>query len=236
MESTIIFEDKDLMVLDKPAGWIVNEAETTGATPVIQDWLKKNFKYEIVESREYRSGIVHRLDKETSGVLLVAKTQGVFEELQRQFKERIVKKTYVALLHGNVKPTEGEIKTEVGRLPWRRDRFGLLPGGRESQTKYKVLSYYTLLKTKLPHLKAYTLVEFYPKTGRTHQIRIHAKYIGHPIVGDEIYASTKQYFKWQPIFGRLMLHACKIEILHPTTHQQMTFEAPLPELFLDLSR
>ena len=227
MESTIIFEDKDLMVLDKPAGWIVNEAETTGATPVIQDWLKKNFKYEIVESREYRSGIVHRLDKETSGVLLVAKTQGVFEELQRQFKERIVKKTYVALLHGNVKPTEGEIKTEVGRLPWRRDRFGLLPGGRESQTKYKVLSYYTLLKTKLPHLKAYTLVEFYPKTGRTHQIRIHAKYIGHPIVGDEFYAGRKTSRADRGWCPRLFLHASGISFVNPQNGERIEFNSDL---------
>src|SRR3989344_3754134 len=141
MEPKIIYEDENLLVVDKPAGWIVNEADTTTTQPVLQTWLRNNFKYPLIGEWEERDGIVHRLDKETSGIILVAKTKEAFEELQRQFKAREVKKTYTALVHGKVEPKEGEIKETVGRLPWRRDRFGVLPGGRESSTVYKVISY-----------------------------------------------------------------------------------------------
>src|SRR3990167_6204115 len=104
----IIFEDDAFMVLDKPAGWIVNSAGTTTTQPVVQAWLKDNFNFEIAKDDEFRSGVVHRLDKETSGLLLIAKTKEAFEELQRQFKSREVKKSYTALAHGKVEPKEGE--------------------------------------------------------------------------------------------------------------------------------
>ncbi len=232
MEPSVIFENKEFMVLEKPAGWIVNEAETTGITPVIQDWLKTKYNYEISQSREFRSGVVHRLDKETSGILLIAKTKVTFEELQRQFKERIVQKTYLALVHGKVDPKIGEVKATVGRLPWRRDRFGIIAGGRESSTSYKVLDYYEIPKAK-EHLRDYSLVEFYPKTGRTHQIRIHSKFLGHPLVSDEFYTGRKTARadrKWCP---RLFLHAAEISFKNPSNGKHMNYKSVLSE---DLNR
>jgi len=228
VEPEIIFENETFMVLDKPSGWIVTDADTTKNQPVVQSWLAEKFHYPIASNKLFRSGIVHRIDKETSGILLVAKTQEAFTNLQVQFQNREVKKTYVALLHGNLKPATGEIKTTVGRLPWRRDRFGVLPGGRESLTTYKVINYYELPKTSKPHLKSYTLTEFYPKTGRTHQIRIHAKFIGHPIVGDEFYAGRKTARddrKWCP---RLFLHAKKIDFADPISNTTAIFESKFP--------
>ncbi len=231
MEPTVIFQDDSIIVLNKPAGWIVNDANTTAGQPVLQTWLSQNFQFPISNDQNLRSGIVHRLDKETSGILLVAKTEDAFYELQRQFKDRIVKKTYVALVHGKMDPKVGEINATVGRLPWRRDRFGILPGGRESSTSYKVLGYYELPKER-EHLKDYSLVEFYPKTGRTHQIRIHAKFLGHPLVSDEFYTGRKTSRadrKWCP---HLYLYAAKISFIHPVSSKLVSFEASTPAVLI----
>ncbi|KKQ98507.1 MAG: Pseudouridine synthase [Candidatus Woesebacteria bacterium GW2011_GWB1_39_12] len=226
MDPKVIFEDKHLLILDKPAGWITNEVKTKGSTPTIEDWLKKNFDYPVAKSAEYRSGIVHRLDKETSGVLVVAKTSNAFQSLQTQFKRREIKKTYIALVHGEFEPREGEIEAPVGRLPWNRERFGVLPGGREANTGYKVLNYYSLATD---HRSPFTLGEFFPKTGRTHQIRIHLKYLGHPIVSDEFYAGRKTARadrKWCP---RLFLHAKSISVRHPEKDTALEFKSELPD-------
>ena len=223
VEPTVIFQDSDILILNKPAGWIVNEANTTTTQPVIQSYLSEHFDYPIAKSRELRSGVVHRLDKETSGILIVAKTATAFSKLQAEFKERKVNKTYLALLHGKLDPKEGEISVPVGRLPWRRDRFGIVPGGRSSSTKYQVKSYYSNDKD------VFSLVELSPKTGRTHQIRIHMKYLGHPLVADEFYAGRKtarNNRKWCP---RLFLHALNISFIHPVTNQPVTFVAPLAD-------
>lgn len=229
MEPKIIWQDDSLMVIDKPAGWIVNEADTTTSQPVVQTWLRKNFKYPIVNTTALRSGVVHRLDKETSGVLLVAKTKEAFENLQAQFKSREVKKTYTALVHGKVAPLDswasngvGIIKAPVGRLPWRRDRFGVLPGGREAATGYKVIRYYDIAKEK------YSLLELSPKTGRTHQIRIHLKYIGHPIVSDEFYAGRKTARNDRKWCSRLFLHASEISFRHPESGEKLSFKSEIP--------
>jgi 23S rRNA pseudouridine1911/1915/1917 synthase len=221
MEPKIIFQDQDLLVLDKPPGWIVNEASTTTNQPVIQAWLKK-LDYPLATDRERRLGIVHRLDKETSGILLVAKTEEAFQSLQAQFKDREVSKSYTALVHGKVEPLEGEIEVPVGRLPWRRQRFGVLPGGRQSKTSYKTLGYYQKGDD------TFSLIEAYPKTGRTHQIRIHLKYLGHPIVSDEFYAGRKTARndrKWCP---RLFLHASRLKLTHPKDGSIKSFESKLP--------
>ena len=140
MRTKVIFEDESLLVLDKPAGIVVNRAETT-KDETIQDWLEGYFK---LKDRGIggRAGIVHRLDKETSGILVVAKTKEVFENLQAQFKARKVKKEYTALVHGKVEIKTGTIEVPVGRLPWNRERFGVLPGGRAAETKYRVKEYY----------------------------------------------------------------------------------------------
>lgn len=224
VEPKIIYQDNSLLVIDKPTGWIVNDASTTNGQPTLQAWLSK-MDYPLAKSREYRSGIVHRLDKETSGVLLIAKTKEAFEKLQAQFKNREVKKTYTALVHGKVEPKEGEIKAPVGRLPWRRDRFGVLPGGRSAETQYKTIS--NLQFTIKNERQDFTLLELKPKTGRTHQIRIHLKYLGHPVVGDEFYAGRKTARndrKWCP---RLFLHASEIEFEHPATKNRVVFKSKL---------
>lgn len=223
MEPRIIYQDESFFVVDKPAGWITNEADTTTTQPVVQTWIRENFDYPLKGDKELRDGIVHRLDKETSGLLIVAKTKEAFERLQTGFKSREVQKTYVALLHGKVEPLEGKIEVTIGRLPWRRDRFGVLGGGRESVSEYKVLKFYP------GDRGGYSLVEFYPKTGRTHQIRVQAKHIGHAVVADEFYAGRKTARndrKWCP---RLFLHASGIKFIHPITAKEIEFKSDLPE-------
>ncbi len=172
-----------------------------------------------------RGGIVHRLDKETSGILIIAKTSTAFVNLQKQFHDRIVKKVYVALAHGEVKPETGEISVPVGRLPWNRNKFGILPGGRDSKTTYKTIAYYQDAKTK----ETLTLLEVYPETGRTHQIRVHLQYLHHPIFADFLYAGRKTSRKDRKILERVFLHAAKISFNHPVTGKSFSFEAPLSE-------
>lgn len=228
MEPKVIYEDDSFFVVEKPFGWITNEAGTTTTQPVLQTWMKKNFEYPLKNNWEARDGIVHRLDKETSGLLLVAKTKEVFEDLQRQFKERLVHKTYTALVHGKVEDDEGVINETVGRLPWRRDRFGVMAGGRDALTKYKKIGQY-----KNGELE-YTLLELNPETGRTHQIRIHLKHIGHPIVGDEFYAGRKTARKDRKWCPRLFLHAGVINFIHPVTKEKVRFESPLASDLADI--
>lgn len=218
----VIFEDKTFFILDKPAGWISNAAKTTGQTPVIQDWLATNLKSKISNQRTLRSGLVHRLDKETSGLLVVAKTEKAFKALQKEFKQRRVKKTYTTLVHGQVVPEKGTVEAPTGRLPWRRDRFGVLPGGREARTDYRVTAHYRKGNQE------FSLLEAFPKTGRTHQVRIHLKYLGHPVVADEFYAGRKTSRGDRTWCPRLFLHAKAITFDHPTTGGKVSFELPLP--------
>ncbi len=183
-----------------------------------------------------RGGIVHRLDKETSGILLIAKNPVAFAHLQAQFKKRTVKKSYTALAHGRLTPPDSEIRVPVGRLPWNKKQFGIVAGGREAVTKYKVISNYKfplglssgrrLISNKKETL---SLVELYPETGRTHQIRVHLKYIGHPIFADFLYAGRKTARNDRKLLSRVFLHAAKISFLHPTTAAELEFESPLPE-------
>lgn len=218
----VLYEDKNLFVIDKPAGWITNESSTTTTQPVLQTWLRQNHKYSLDGNLELRHGIVHRLDKETSGIVLAAKTEESFYSLQAQFKERKIKKTYIALLHGRVEEG-GTIKAEIGRLPWRRDRFGVLLGGRESVSDFKLLEF-------IPGERGgYSLVEFYPQTGRTHQIRVHAKHIGHAIVADEFYAGRKTARNDRKFCPRLFLHASKIIFENPATGKTENFTSDLPD-------
>lgn len=221
MEPEIEYQDDAFFVVNKPSGWITNEASTTSLQPVVQAWIKDKFKYQLKDDYERRNGIVHRLDKETSGVLLVAKTAIAFDDLQSQFKDRVVQKNYVALSHGDSKQDSGVIEAPVGRLPWRRDRFGVLPGGRDAITEYEVLARFTKLKEK------YTYFKLFPKTGRTHQIRIHLKYINHPIVSDQFYAGRKTSQKDRKWCPRLFLHAKEISFVHPLTRKRVTYSTNL---------
>lgn len=243
----IVYEDDDILIVDKPAGITVNRAETTRNQITVQDWAEekigiKNLEFTVKEKKvennnnyqekvwdpvaEFynRGGVVHRLDKETSGILILAKNPLAFEALQKQFKERVVKKAYTALAHGKIVPKEGEVSIPVGRLPWNRMRFGVVPGGRESVTFYKVKVYYQDSRTK----EYYSYVELSPKTGRTHQIRVHLKYLGYPIFADFLYAGRKTAKKDRKILNRVFLHAAKISFIHPSSGEEVHFESPLP--------
>lgn len=219
----VIHEEDSFFLIDKPPGYIVNEAKTTKGQPAIQTWLKKEFDYPIAKSREQRSGIVHRIDKETSGILIVAKTKKAFENIQKQFKKRSVKKTYKALAHGRVEIEKDSIEVPVGRQPWNREKFGVVPGGRRAHTDYKVEGYYKKAKEE------YTLLALYPKTGRTHQIRVHLKYLKHPIVSDELYAGRKRARRDRRWCPRLFLHAAGIGFENPETGERVNFQSALPE-------
>jgi 23S rRNA pseudouridine1911/1915/1917 synthase len=165
-------------------------------------------------------------------VLVVAKTPEVFENLQRQFKERVVKKRYLVLVHGKVTPSEGVIRAPIARSPFDRKKFGIFLGGREAETKYKTISNF---KFQIPNSKKeiFSLLEVEPKTGRTHQIRVHLKYLGYPVVADEFYAGRKTYRADKLWCPRQFLHASELSFVHPKTGERVKFSAPLP---LDLKK
>lgn len=227
MQIPIVYEDEALLVIDKPAGLIVNRAESVkGET--LQDWAEKRLKAQSSKLKTdeeddfyNRAGIVHRLDKETSGLLLIAKTPQTFYDLQLQFKEREISKKYITLVHGKIVPSAGEIKASVGRLPWNREKFGVIPGGREAVTSYRVMRYYQR------DASLYSFLEVFPHTGRTHQIRIHLKYLGHSVVADNFYAGRKTYRQDIQFCPRLFLHASYIKFLHPQSLKNMEVECPL---------
>ncbi len=225
----IIYEDDALVVINKPSGITVNNSETTKGEVTIQDWAKEYLKIYTVGTEKsdfyLRDGIVHRLDKETSGILILAKKEDVFFALQQQFKERVVKKKYYALAHGKIIPRKGEIKVPVGRLPWNRRQFGVVAGGREALTEYEVKEYYKMKKNGNEVL---SYVQLEPLTGRTHQIRVHLQYLGFPIFADFLYAGRKVQKEDRKILNRVFLHAAKISFEHPVKQEPVEFEADLP--------
>lgn len=227
----IIFEDDSVIVLNKPAGVIVNNADTSRDVFTVQDYIFSKFPgFKSFENKESefvkRGGIVHRLDKETSGCLMVALNEDVLKNLQMQFKERVVEKEYIALCHGKI-VDEGEINVPIGRLPWNRMRFGVIPQGREAYTKFKVLEYKELDEGK--DKEVLSLIKVFPKTGRTHQIRVHLQYAGHPIFADSLYAGRKTIARDRKLLKRHFLHASKISFNHPVTGELLNLEAPLPD-------
>ncbi len=239
MDPKIVFEDEEILIIDKLAGIVVNRAESVKGETV-QDWVEEKQKTvdspprfaergrgrqktESLSDFVRRAGIVHRLDKETSGLLIIAKTSEGFSNLQNQFKERKVEKHYLALVHGKVEPKEGEIRAPVGRLPWQREKFGVLAGGREARSKYQTRSSFRYQDSD------YTLLEIKPETGRTHQIRVHLKYWGHPVVADDKYAGRKTNRKDREWCPRLFLHASFIAFTHPKTGKRVEFSFSLPQ-------
>ena len=225
----IIFEDSQILVINKPSGVVVNRAETV-REETIQDWIEReklrNLEIEKLrkEPAEFyrRSGVVHRLDKETSGLLVIAKTPGAFEDLKAQFKQRKIKKKYLALVYGKMESRQGEISLPIKRLVWDRKKFGIVPGGKKSRTKYKVILSYTL------HATRYTLLEVEPETGRTHQIRVHFKHLSHPLVGDLKYAGRRAK-KDKEFCPRLFLHASNLSFAHPKSKKKMEFKSALSQ-------
>jgi 23S rRNA pseudouridine1911/1915/1917 synthase len=206
----ILYEDADLLVINKPAGMTVHPAPGHPSATLVNAILAHCDDLSGVGG-VLRPGIVHRLDRDTSGVILVAKNDAAHNALARQLKARTVEKTYVALVEGTPKPPEGVIDAPIARDPRNRQRMAIVEGGRESVTAYRVVE----------RFRGYALVEARPKTGRTHQIRVHLAAIGHPIVGDRVYG------KASAVVGRQFLHAARIAFEHPRTGERVTFEAPL---------
>jgi len=226
-EPKIIYEDADVLALNKPAGLLVHSAGRKNEETVV-DWLEKNYPtlagvgetMRLAGGQEIkRPGIVHRLDKETSGVLLVAKNQKAFLHLKLQFQNQQVKKTYYALVYGTVLEKEGVINEPIGRGEDGRWVAGERAAGRLrlAVTEFKTLE----------HFPDYTFLEARPQTGRTHQLRVHFKFLGHPIVGDKLYAPRRQCL---PGLERLALHAASIELTLPSG-SRVKFEADLPDDF-----
>lgn len=245
MEIPIIFEDSEIVVIDKPSGIVCNRAETV-ETETLQDWWEAKFlssnqtivNSQIEEEKYFieRSGLVHRLDRETSGVMVMAKTVAAFVSLLQQFKSRGVQKQYMALTHGYWQAREGEISLPIGRRRDDRKKFGVREDGRESVTKYEVISEFTTwefpkeLKVDDRGYVGFSLLKFLPKTGRTHQIRVHAKQMGHPIVGDFDYAGRKRNREDRKWCNRVMLQAQRIEFEHPRNGKRIHFESSNTEL------
>lgn len=240
MDIPILYEDEAVVVIDKPVGVICNRAETV-RVETLQDWWES--KYLItnqklansqIEDEKYfieRSGLVHRLDKETSGVMVMAKTVWAFVELLRQFREREVAKTYLALTHGLWRVKHGEISLPIGRRRDDRQKMGVVESGRESVTGYRVISEYKKwefpreLRVEERGYTGFSLVEFRPKTGRMHQIRVHARHMGHPIVGDLDYAGRKRSREDRKWCGHVMLQAKTLELTHPSTKERMRWDS-----------
>ena len=229
-EPKIIFQDDYILVIDKPSGLVVNRAESVrGKT--LQDWLESNFQFSIFNFQLYRSGIVHRLDKDTSGVMVIAKNAKSFTNLQKQFKERKVIKKYLALVHGKLEPRIGNIKMPLARNPVDRKKFSVRLGGRKAVTEYRVLKTYQLselYQDSTPGVEQLSLLEINLKTGRTHQIRVHLKHINHPLVSDTIYLGEKRLKHDKVWCPRLFLHAKYLSFFHPKTGERIEFKVELP--------
>jgi 23S rRNA pseudouridine1911/1915/1917 synthase len=213
----ILYEDEDLAVIYKPAGIVVHPAPGHLDDTLVHGLLLKLRSLSGVGG-ELRPGIVHRLDKDTSGVMLVAKNDFAHKKLTQDFKERRVEKEYLAIVYGKLTQKEGTLDFLIGRHPVQRKRMAVVKEGRQALTKYKVLKLF----------KKATLVLAKPVTGRTHQLRVHFSHIGHPILGDPIYGGLKPDV---PRPERLMLHAYRISFEHPRTDAHLTFTKDPPEDF-----
>ena len=241
-ELSVVYQDKYLLVIDKPSGLVVNKAESvSGAT--LQDLLSSYLNLPAGDlGIGGRAGIVHRLDRETSGLIICAKTQKAFENLQKQFKERQVEKEYLALCHGRLEK-EGVISGQLGRHPKNLGKFAVLSTGREAETKYQTLKHLRMrdkdIERLVMGLKAKSLnyykqfahfsyLALYPKTGRTHQIRVHLKSLQRPVVADSLYLGKRLYqfdHQWCP---RLFLHAASLKLNHPISHKTLELTSDLP--------
>lgn len=212
----IIYQDKDIAIINKPQGMTVHAGNGTHGSTLVNALLYHLDSLSGING-VIRPGIVHRIDKDTSGLLVVAKNDAAHLSLSEQIKNKTCHRIYLALLEGTVKQNDGIIDTFIGRSDKNRTMMAVKDSGRRAVTHFKVLKRY----------KEFTFAEFKLETGRTHQIRVHCKYIGHPIVGDPVYGYEKQKFK---LNGQL-LHAWKLELTHPSTGERMSFEAPLPDYF-----
>ncbi len=234
----IIYEDDELIILNKQSGILVHPARgnthgtLVNALAFYSDKLSSGLG-------EFRPGIVHRLDRNTTGVMVVAKSDPAQWKIAKQFEHRQINKTYLAIVHGTPELNADRIKASLGIHPRMREKYAIRPeSGKEAITFYEVVESF----------RGFSLLKLTPKTGRTHQIRVHLSYIKHPIVADDMYGG-KLVYPWQlaneepavqePLINRVALHACSLEFKHPQTEESVKFEAPLPDdmqHFLDALR
>ena len=212
----VVFEDEHLLVINKPPALTVHPGAGRPSGTLVNAVLARVPGLARVGSRQ-RPGIVHRLDKDTTGLLVVAKTSVAYASLSSQVARRTVNRTYLALVHGVLPHEERTITAPIGRHPRHRTRMAVVPRGREAITRYRVLE----------RLARYTLVEAHLVTGRTHQIRVHFAHIGHPVAGDPVYAGRPDELG----IGRQALHAHRLQFVHPASGKEMAFEAPPPADF-----
>lgn len=269
MTIPILFEDQHLIVVSKPPGLVVNRAETVAET-TLQEWLAEHLKDQpVMSGKEWapmvpadfdpsygtpadifgeRGGIVHRLDKDTSGVIVMAKHPAALIHLLKQFKNRETEKKYVTLVHGKFQVPEATISEPIGRASRDRKLFAVRPDGREAVTRYQVKTEFaglsaaaidelaTQIEVKVAELtrrvriyQGFSFVECWPKTGRTHQIRVHLAHLHHPVVGDMTYVGRKRQ-SLDPVWcPRQFLHAAELSFNHPVTGERLKLEAPLSE-------
>jgi 23S rRNA pseudouridine1911/1915/1917 synthase len=216
----LVYQDQHLLVVDKPAGMVVHPSPGHAGGTLVNALL--SYAPELAATDHQRPGIVHRLDRDTSGLILVARSEKVQRALQRQFKERQVAKAYLSLLHGHLQPAWGRIEAPIGRDPHHRQRMAVLPGGREAVTEYHVREQFA--HEMGPAAGRYSLVEAQPHTGRTHQIRVHFASIDHPVVADPVYGRRRHSLP----LDRQFLHAWRLRFRHPVTRKKLELEAPLP--------
>jgi 23S rRNA pseudouridine1911/1915/1917 synthase len=224
----IIYEDDDIIVLNKPPDMIVHPARGNTYGTLVNALVFHSDKLSSGLG-QFRPGIVHRLDKDTTGVMVVAKNDTAQWKIARQFEQRKTKKSYLAIVHGTPDLTADRINAPLGVHPKIREKYAIRPEiGKEAISFYEVVESF----------RGFSLLKMTPKTGRTHQIRVHLSYIKHPIVGDDMYGG-KLVYPWQladsepavqePVISRPALHASTLEFIHPTTKKIVKFEAPLPE-------
>jgi 23S rRNA pseudouridine1911/1915/1917 synthase len=219
IDLNIVYEDKSILIISKEAGMLTHPApgnENHTLVNALMYHCKNLSKLSGVE----RAGIVHRLDKDTSGLLIVAKDENVHHRLSTMFSDRTIKKTYIALAEGRFKEDKGEIKLPIGRSRIDRKKMSVaIDNGRDAVTAFEVAE----------EFRQATVLNIYPRTGRTHQIRVHLNYIGHPVIADQVYG-TRFSSKIAKKIGleRQFLHASKLSFTHPVTEKLMEFEDPLP--------
>jgi len=216
----ILYEDEDILVVNKPKDMVVHPAAGNSSGTLVNAILGRHKLSDI--NGDFRPGIIHRLDKNTTGVLVVAKNNFAHQNISEQIKNRTTKKVYVTLVRGLIKEENGVIDMPIGRHPTDRKKMAVVKGGRSALTLFKVLKRYTF-----DGKDGYTLVEIDLKTGRTHQIRVHMSQIGFPVVGDDVYSSGKNPFG----VTSQILHAHVLGFAHPTKKEWIEFKAKMPEYF-----
>ena len=226
----ILYEDNDLVVVNKPAGLVTHPGAGV-SSGTLAHALAFHFQKLSARAGQFRPGIVHRLDRDTSGLIVVAKNETAHEHLAGQFRDRKVFKSYVALVHGRVKNVSGRIDEPIARDPRQRTRMAVVRGGRPALTLYRVRQSFD----------RFTLLDVEIKTGRTHQIRVHLAWLKHPVVGDEVYGAGRDKTVADARaraaiarLGRQFLHAAELGFAHPRTGAQLRFSAPLPRELADL--